>query len=50
MSAYFMHTDPEVYPDPFKFNPDRWLGDLNPLMKRNLVPFCRGSRSCLRMK
>ena len=52
MSAYMMHTDPSVYPNPFDFNPDRWLNDEidAALMKRNLVPFSRGSRSCLGMK
>ncbi|KAF2008686.1 cytochrome P450 [Aaosphaeria arxii CBS 175.79] len=47
MSAYLMHTDPEVYPDPFHFNPDRWIGDIDPNMNRNWVPFTRGSRNCL---
>ncbi|KAI9147157.1 Fusicoccadiene C-8 hydroxylase [Paramyrothecium foliicola] len=47
MAAYFMHTDPHVYESPFEFKPERWIGDINPAMKRNLVPFSRGSRSCL---
>jgi len=42
MSAYFMHTDPEVYPEPFSFIPERWLGDIHPKMMRNFVPFARG--------
>src|SRR6266498_2707117 len=50
MSAYLMHTDPSVYPDPFTFNPDRWLGDIDANMNRNFVAFSRGSRSCLGMK
>lgn len=50
MSAYLMHTDPTVYPEPFKFIPERWLGDLDPLMSANLVTFSRGSRMCLGMK
>ncbi|KND86540.1 Trichodiene oxygenase [Tolypocladium ophioglossoides CBS 100239] len=47
MGAYLMHTDPEVYLEPFKFSPERWLGDYNPLMNRNFVPFSKGSRNCL---
>ncbi|KAG8531742.1 uncharacterized protein KY384_003374 [Bacidia gigantensis] len=49
MSAYFMHSDPKIYPEPDKFIPDRWLGDYNPLMDRNWVPFTKGSRQCLGM-
>ncbi|KAL2041006.1 hypothetical protein N7G274_006464 [Stereocaulon virgatum] len=49
MSSYFMHLDPTVYPKPFEFLPERWLGDADPLMSRNLVPFSRGSRACLGM-
>ncbi|KAF2113824.1 cytochrome P450 [Lophiotrema nucula] len=49
MSAYLMHTDPDVYPNPFTFNPDRWLGDVPAVMTRNLVPFSKGSRICLGM-
>lgn len=44
-----MHMDPDVYPEPQKFIPDRWLGDYNPKMNRNLVAFSRGSRNCLGM-
>ncbi|KAI0593108.1 cytochrome P450 [Biscogniauxia sp. FL1348] len=47
MSIYAMHTDPEVFPEPLKFLPERWLGDYNPLMNRNFVPFTKGSRSCI---
>lgn len=50
MSAYLMHTDPTVYPEPFEFRPERWMGDVNPAVHKNLVPFARGSRNCLGMK
>lgn len=50
MSSYFMHTDPAVYEKPFEFAPERWLGEVHPDMKRNLVAFSRGSRNCLGMK
>ncbi|CAH0032931.1 unnamed protein product [Clonostachys rhizophaga] len=46
MNAYYMHTDAEIYPEPFKFDPNRWLDNVTPEMKRNFVPFTRGSRSC----
>ncbi|TAQ86122.1 hypothetical protein B7494_g5556 [Chlorociboria aeruginascens] len=47
MSAYMMHSDPNVYPEPFKFIPERWVGDIDSAMNKNYVPFCRGSRNCL---
>ncbi|KAL8745625.1 MAG: hypothetical protein Q9190_002256 [Brigantiaea leucoxantha] len=50
MGAYMMHTDPDVYTEPFKFIPERWLGDYDPKMNRNWVPFTRGSRNCLGIK
>lgn len=50
MSAYLMHNDGSVFKEPQKFVPERWLGDVDPLMARNLVPFSRGSRRCLGMK
>lgn len=50
MSAYLMHSDPRVYPKPFVFIPERWLGEIDPAMHKSYVPFCRGSRNCLGMK
>ncbi|GKZ75835.1 hypothetical protein AnigIFM56816_003291 [Aspergillus niger] len=47
MSAYFMHSDPVVYPDPKVFRPERWLGTIDPAMHQQYVPFSRGSRNCL---
>ncbi|KAH8882984.1 putative cytochrome P450 [Thozetella sp. PMI_491] len=49
MTAYFQHTDPDVFPDPYSFVPERWLANLSPQMMRNLVPFARGSRNCIGM-
>jgi cytochrome P450 len=52
MTAYFQHTDPAVFPEPFVYRPERWL-DLDEStareMHRNLVPFSRGSRVCIGM-
>jgi cytochrome P450 len=47
-SAYLLHTDPNVFPEPFAFRPQRWLDD--PELKRHLFAFSRGSRNCLGMK
>ncbi|CAJ2504214.1 Uu.00g116080.m01.CDS01 [Anthostomella pinea] len=47
MSSYLMHTDTSVYEAPLEFRPERWIGDIDPAMNRNYVPFARGSRNCL---
>ncbi|KAI1419592.1 cytochrome P450 [Xylaria sp. FL1777] len=47
MSIYAMHTDASVFPDPLVFKPERWVGEYDPRMDRNFVPFTKGSRSCL---
>lgn len=39
------HTNPDVFPDPDDFRPERWLE--NPKLDRHLVNFSRGARSCL---
>ncbi|KAL4791866.1 putative cytochrome P450 [Aspergillus venezuelensis] len=49
MAAYSQHMDPSVYEDPFTFKPERWLGNVDPRMNRNWVPFSRGSRNCVGM-
>jgi cytochrome P450 len=46
---YFTHPNEDIFPDPFKVNPTRWL-DTNggtPEMKEAYVPFWRGSRMCI---
>lgn len=47
-SSYLLHTDPDVFPDPFAFRPERWIE--NPDLKRHLFAFSRGGRGCLGMK
>lgn len=50
MSIYAMHNDAAVFPAPEKFKPERWIGNYDPQMDRNFVPFTKGSRSCLGIK
>ncbi|KAF5381432.1 hypothetical protein D9757_009044 [Collybiopsis confluens] len=47
MSAVFMHFNPDVFPDPYVFNPDRWLSEDIGNMNRDLVAFGRGARVCV---
>ncbi|OJJ51796.1 hypothetical protein ASPZODRAFT_149003 [Penicilliopsis zonata CBS 506.65] len=51
-SQYFVHMDPDIFPDPHTFDPERWLrpstqGDVP--LTRFLVPFNKGNRNCLGM-
>jgi hypothetical protein len=50
MSSYWMHRDPQVFPEPDKFKPERWLHaekNQDPRTTEYLVPYGRGSRDCL---
>ncbi|KAI4592711.1 hypothetical protein KJ359_010470 [Pestalotiopsis sp. 9143b] len=47
MSVCHLHMDSDVYPEPYKFIPERWIGDVDPRVNRNFVPFVKGSRNCL---
>ncbi|KAF9077833.1 cytochrome P450 [Rhodocollybia butyracea] len=47
MSTMFLHMNPDVFPDPYTFNPDRWLvEDINEMMF-DLASFSKGPRICL---
>ncbi len=43
---YLIHRDPEVFPEPELFRPERFLGDARP-SSRVWVPFGAGSRHCI---
>lgn len=57
LAPYVLHHNPELFPEPFEFHPERWLdGDEGRLpwfkthlreMERDLVPFSVGSRQCI---
>ncbi|KAI1264368.1 cytochrome P450 [Xylariaceae sp. FL1019] len=51
MSTYFVHMDPNIFPDPHSFKPERWIeaAKRGYNLKRFLVAFSRGSRICLGM-
>lgn len=46
-----LHRDPEVFPDPMTFDPERWLASPEQYRRLdyNMVPFGRGSRQCVGM-
>jgi cytochrome P450 len=48
MSPYLMHRKPEFYPDPERFDPDRFLPEREKLLPRYaFMPFGGGSRICI---
>ncbi|KAK3936112.1 cytochrome P450 [Diplogelasinospora grovesii] len=44
--AYSLHRDPEIYPEPEKFDPDRWANPTR-AMKDAFMPFGGGARICI---
>jgi cyclooctatin synthase len=47
-SLFGMHRDPEVFDEPERFDPDRWLPERAASLPRHaLTPFGAGSRKCI---
>lgn len=53
VNAYCFMRNPEYYPEPFAFRPERWLSEdgetlrgAGDIVRRAFVPFSVGSRSC----
>ncbi|KAL2151657.1 hypothetical protein VTH82DRAFT_6755 [Thermothelomyces myriococcoides] len=49
MTSMINHWDPELFPDPDDFKPERWLvdGQPNHKLQKFLIAFGKGSRSCV---
>jgi cytochrome P450 len=47
MTSVMIHQNPELFPLPHQFRPERWLD--NPRLDRYLVSFSKGARQCLGM-
>lgn len=48
MSSALIHMDPQIFPDPEKFLPERWIEDRR--LDQYLLSFSKGSRQCLGIK
>ncbi|KAI1342844.1 cytochrome P450 [Xylariaceae sp. FL0016] len=54
-AAYCMHLNKDIYPQPFEFNPERWIVDASDptsadrvaLAESAYIPFSRGPRGCI---
>ncbi|WP_190192407.1 cytochrome P450 [Streptomyces minutiscleroticus] len=42
-----LHRDPELYPDPLRFDPDRWLDSAEPPPTGAYLPFGAGRHKCI---
>lgn len=48
ISLYALHRHPDLYPDPGRFDPSRWIPDPdNPRPRTHVVPFGAGNRRCI---
>jgi cytochrome P450 len=47
MSSWLLHLNPELFPSPNEFLPERWLEPGADRLKKYLVNFTKGSRICL---
>ncbi|KAH8204608.1 hypothetical protein TruAng_001237 [Truncatella angustata] len=47
ISAYVAHRDPEVFPNPERFEPERWLGEKGKDLQPYFISFSAGARGCI---
>ncbi|KXH32538.1 cytochrome P450 oxidoreductase [Colletotrichum simmondsii] len=47
ISAYIVHRDPKIFPEPESYIPERWLGDKGKELQPYFVSFSAGARGCI---
>jgi cytochrome P450 len=47
VSAFVVHRDPNIFPAPETFNPDRWSGEAGKELGPYFVAFSAGARGCI---
>lgn len=48
MTSWLMHRNPDAFPDPEKYDPERWLDPARAFyLDKFLVPFSKGRRICI---
>jgi cytochrome P450 len=47
LNFYGLHRDPRAFPDPGRFDPDRWLDPDPELLRDHYFPFGTGPRGCI---
>ena len=50
MTTLLLHNNPNTYPNPREFDPNRWLQPSASRLSKYMVAFSKGSRQCLGMK
>ena len=53
MTPSFLHINPDIFPDPYSFIPERWLnlnGTESKCLEHYLVPYSKGPRQCSALK
>ena len=50
MAPYTQHRNAEAYPDPYSFDPERWLREADRELQRWWWPFSNGGRACTGMQ
>ncbi|GLA96146.1 hypothetical protein AtubIFM57143_003611 [Aspergillus tubingensis] len=50
MSTRMIHFDPDIFPKPNEFNPERWFGESGKTLDKWNVAFSKGTRSCIGIK